>query len=322
MELRPLGFGEIFDRAITLYIRNFVPFAGIVSVFVIPLAVLQYFLDSASMPQWDLMMRTLEHPGQTPPPPTLPAFLTSPAQAALFIVLILMAWLLWPFALNACTVGVARLYRGRTVEFGACYAASLERWPAVIGLLFLEAAIFIVWYIAFVLGLMLCVLAIVGFAQLGSSLGVGLAVLVALIGLVFCAAGLLLLAPLIVALSFAMNAIVIEGQPAISALGFGFARVFNRREIWRALLFAVAAGTIMVGASMLISAVVLVAMVLHLIVLEVFISSLFRAAVTPFSVVLLAIYYFDVRIRREGFEIEAELDRLADTPRVAWSSPR
>ena len=32
MELRPLGFGEIFDRAVTLYIRNFVPFAAIVMV--------------------------------------------------------------------------------------------------------------------------------------------------------------------------------------------------------------------------------------------------------------------------------------------------
>jgi hypothetical protein len=61
----------------------------------------------------------------------------------------------------------------------------------------------------------------------------------------------------------------------------------------------------------------LVAITLHLLALEVFVSSLFRAAVTPFSVVLLAIYYFDVRIRREGFEIETELDRLAAEPAPA-----
>ena len=38
MELRPLGFGEIFDRAVTLYIRNFVAFAGIVLVMIVPFA--------------------------------------------------------------------------------------------------------------------------------------------------------------------------------------------------------------------------------------------------------------------------------------------
>jgi hypothetical protein len=316
MELRPLGFGEIFDRAITLYIRNFIPFVGIVSVFVIPLSLMQYFIDRASIPQWDSMLHTLEHPGQAAPPPVLPAFLSSPEQAALFIARILVAWLLWPFALNACTVGVARLYRGSAVEFGACYRASLARWAPVIGLLCLEAVVFVVWYIAFVVPLVLDVVAVVALSQAGP-LGAAVAILAAIVGLVFAVVWLALLAPLFVALSFSMNAIVIEERPAVSALTLGFARVFNRREFWRALLFALAAGAIVLGAQTLISVLLLVAMTLHLIALEVFLSSLFQIAITPFSVVLLAIYYFDVRIRREGFEIEAELDRLADSPRVA-----
>ncbi|HEY9180348.1 MAG TPA: hypothetical protein VIO32_06480, partial [Candidatus Baltobacteraceae bacterium] len=41
--LRPLTMGEIFDRAITLYVRNFVPFSLIVLVVVVPSAVMQYF---------------------------------------------------------------------------------------------------------------------------------------------------------------------------------------------------------------------------------------------------------------------------------------
>ena len=59
MELRPLGFGEIFDRAITLYIRNFLPFAGIVAVVVLPIAVLQYFIDTSSMTQFDQAMKKI-----------------------------------------------------------------------------------------------------------------------------------------------------------------------------------------------------------------------------------------------------------------------
>ncbi|MBV8155680.1 MAG: hypothetical protein JO241_11120 [Candidatus Eremiobacteraeota bacterium] len=310
MELRPLGFGEIFDRAITLYIRNFLPFAGIVGVIIVPLAVLQYFVDQSSVPQWDQMMQVLAHPDQTPPPPVLPSFLTSPAALALFVLLIAVVWFLWPFALNACAVGVARLYRGRPVEFVPCYQASLRRWPAVVGLLLIEVALILAWYLAFVIVSALAIIVAVALARVAIVLGVLAGIFAG--GVII--AGLLTIAPTVVALMFAMNSIVIEEQPVFSAIGLGFSRVFNRQEFWRSVLFAIAAGAVMIGASTLISVVVMVAMVAHLVALEVVLSSVFRAAVAPFSVVLLAIYYFDVRIRREGYEIEAGLDRLAGTP--------
>ena len=150
MELRPLGFGEIFDRAISLYVRNFLPFAGIVSVIIVPLAFVQYFLDLGSVPQWDQMVQTMTHPNKTPPPPVLPSFLTSPGMLAMFVLLVLVVWLMWPFALNACVVGVARIYRGRPVTFADCYRASLSRWPSVIGLLVIEAGVVIAWYLGLV----------------------------------------------------------------------------------------------------------------------------------------------------------------------------
>ena len=313
MELRPLGFGEIFDRAITLYIRNFLPFAGIVAVVIVPLALLQYFVDAASVPQWDEMMKVFTHPDQAPKTPVMPSFLSSPGAAAAFLALIAVVWLLWPFALNACTVGVARIYRGRPVDFSACYRASLSRWPSVIGLLIVELGVLLAWYFGFIVVTMLSVLLAVVFARVSVVLGV----FSGFVAFILIVAALVTVAPLIVALTFAMNAIVIEERPVFAAIGLGFSRVFNRREFWRAILFSIAAGAIMFGASTLISVLVVFAMIWHLVALEVVLSSIFRAAVTPFSVVLLAIYYFDVRIRQEGFEIEAGLDRLASVPTVA-----
>lgn len=313
MELRPLGFGEIFDRAITLYIRNFVPFALIVGVMIVPLAVLQYFVDVSSIPQFDLMMKILTHPGKTPPPPVMPAFMRDPATMALFIALITIVYLLLPFAFNACAVGIARIYRGRTVDFAACYKASLKRWPAVIGLLFIELGLFLVWYFTFVILSVVCMLVAIAFARVSPAL----AILVGFVLLLVVLAALLSIAPLVVAFSFAMYAIVIEERPIFAAIGVGFSRVFNRQEIWRSLLFSIAAGLIMAGASMIVSALLMVAMALHWVVLEVVLTSVFRAAIAPFSAVLLAVYYFDVRIRREGFEIEAGLDRLASVPQPA-----
>ncbi|HZY98118.1 MAG TPA: hypothetical protein VFE36_00955 [Candidatus Baltobacteraceae bacterium] len=313
MELRPLGFGEIFDRAITLYIRNFVPFALIVGVIIVPLAVLQYFLDLSSVPEYDAMVKILTHPGKAPPTPVLPAFLHDPAMLTLFVVLVLVVYLLWPFALNAIAVGIARLYRGKPVDFAACYRASLQRWPAVIGLLFIELGLILAWYFSFLILSVLSVFAAIAFARVSIALGV----LIGIVLFVVIILALLSIAPLVVSLTFSMYAIVIEERPVFAAVGIGFSRVFNRKEIWRALLFSIAAGAIMFGASMIVSALVMIAMVLHWVALEVLLTSLFRAAVAPFSAVLLAIYYFDVRIRREGYEIEAGLDRLASVPQPA-----
>src|SRR5262249_2011660 len=214
------------------------------------------------------------------------AFLHDPAMLTLFVVLIMVVYLLWPFALNAIAIGIGRLYRGKPVDFAACYKASLQRWPAVVGLLFIELGLILAWYFSFVILSVLSLFCAVAFARVAAALGI----LIGVVLFVVIVAALLSIAPLVVALTFSMYAIVIEERPVLAAVGIGFSRVFNKKEIWRALLFSIAAGAIMMGASMLISALVMIAMVLHWVAFEVFLTSLFRAAVAPFSAVLLAIY--------------------------------
>jgi hypothetical protein len=312
MELRPLGFGEIFDRAITLYIRNFIPFAGIVAVVVVPLAVFQYLIDLSSMPQFDQAMKILTHPNSAASAqPVMPAFLTDPRVAALFAVTLVIVYAIYPFALNAVAVGVARLYTGRPVQFAPCYRASLHRWPQVLGMLALEFLIFIAWYAGFVVIVVLAIflVALIGQAQLAVGIVAGI-----IAGSIILAY-LFVLAPLFLALTFAMNATVIEERPVTVSIGLGFARVFNRDEFWRSILFAIASVAILAGAGMVAGVFSYAALIFHWIVAEVIVTSLFRAAIAPFSIVLLAVYYFDVRIRREGFDLEAGLQRLAgDAP--------
>src|SRR5579863_9849564 len=105
MELRPLGFGEIFDRAITLYIRNFIPFAAIVGVLILPSAVLGYLLDRAQQPEFDAFWHALQHPGAPVDP--VPSAFGSPAFLLALFALLLLTYAVWPFALNAVGVGVA-----------------------------------------------------------------------------------------------------------------------------------------------------------------------------------------------------------------------
>jgi len=310
MELRPLGFGEIFDRAITLYVRNFWPFLAIVLVLILPLAVLQYVLDSSQSSQLSEALRVLTHPSATPPTFTS---MFSPGEIGTLVAMVILYFALWPFVFVAAAVGVARVYRGRPVEFAACYRSVLPRWGAILVTQLIVIAVFILWYGALLATLMLTVVVATLLAQAAVVLGI----IAFVFALVLLLAFLLLLALLWVALAFAMNAVVIEEVGPVAAIASGFGRVFSGKELPRALTFALAAFAVILGAQLVGSAVALAALFVHSVLLEVAVSALLRAALAPFSIVLAAVYYFDVRIRREGYDLETELERIAAAPAVA-----
>lgn len=306
MELRPLGFGEIFDRAVTLYIRNFVPFAAIVMVLIVPLGFFQYVLDRGAQPSFDAILQAFEHPDRGAPP-TVPSIFDSPLSIGVFVASLVVAYGLWPFAMNAVAVGVARLYRSRPVEFRACYEAVLHRWAAILGMIGIDFLVVLGWYFAAIVVIVFAAFFIGIFAAAAPAIAFGVGVTVGIVGMIVL---LPTLAPLVVALSFSMYSVVIEERPVIASLLLGFARVFNRAEFWRSVLFAIAAGAVMIGGSAVLSIFSVAAAFAHQPALETVIDSVSRAVVTPFGVVLLAVYYFDVRVRREGYDLEASLERL------------
>jgi hypothetical protein len=307
MELRPLGFGEIFDRAVTLYLRNFVPFVAIVMVLVLPLSILQYVIDRASQPQLAAMLWVFQHPGRVPPG-HLPTIFDSRSAVTAIVASLVLTYALWPFALNAVAVGVARLYGDRPVEFRACYEVVLRRWVQIVALLGLEVLIFLGWYLAV---LLVAVAVVFMTAFLGALFAGAAFVIGVIIGLGAFIVMVPLLAPLLVAMTFAMYAAVIEERSTMESLSLGFSRIFNRAEFWRAMLFSVAAVAVIIGASSMFGIVGLLADFAHLPGVAAIVEAIPRAAIEPFGVVLWAIYYFDVRIRHEGFDLEASLLRLS-----------
>lgn len=311
MDLRPLGFGEIFDRAITLYVRNFWPFFAIVLVLIVPLAVIQYVLDSSQLAQFDQMIRVFTHPGA--PQPTLSSLFSSPGEIAAIVAVVLLYYALWPFVFVAVAFGVARLYGGRPVEFGACYRSVLPHWGAILLTQLVAVALFIAWYVAFFIVLVAAGIVTALLAQAS----IVLAIIAFVVLLLLAVACLLALALVFIALAFAMNAVAIENAGPMAAVASGFGRVFSRKELGRALVFAIAAFAVIFGGSIVVSAVAFLALFAHAVAVEVVVSSLLRAAIAPFSIVLVAVYYFDVRIRREGYDLEAEIERIAAAPVVA-----
>jgi len=174
-------------------------------------------------------------------------------------------------------------------------------------MILMEILVFVVWYVAVLLVIVAVVFMVAALGAVAAQGAFAFGFAAALIGILVL---LPTAAPLFVALSFGMYAIVIEGRGVMESFSLGFQRVFNRREFWRAVLFAIAAGATVFAGSSLFSIVGLFAAFVHLPSVEAIVQALGNAIVAPFAVVLMAVYYFDVRIRREAFDLEATFERL------------
>jgi hypothetical protein len=296
----------MLDRAITLYVRNFVPFFCIVLVLAIPMMPLQYFIDATHASPLALI-----HLGGAFPSFAVLGFL-------LAAIGLIVAVAVWPFAINAVAYGVAEAYVGRPVNFTICYRASLLRWKATLAAVALQART-VTWYWSVgmaplaAIGLAFWALSAIHVPP-GTSGAIAELLYFALI-LVLVAIAIVLFfwtGPFFVGLNFGINAVVIENSPPAEAVRSGLQRATKDGEFWRTFLFslayAVAGITFSLAAGSALGS-------LHLPMFADFALQLIDAVVAPFWTVLLVVYYFDVRIRREGLDLEKQLAALiAATP--------
>jgi hypothetical protein len=300
VQLRPLGLGEIFDRAVTLYVRNIVPLTIIALVIVLPLTVLQYFA-AGSDASYQQLLAQIQHPGKTPATPNVPM----PGWTFLYLG---VAIVLAPYATVAIAAAAAMIYRGQTVDWRGAYGVALRHWGAVIMTVLCEI-------------FLLIALMFSGAIVLGIAFGIGavlvrfaapVAVFVFIVAAVMAVAFLLFIVLFYLAFGFSFNAIGIEELPFNKAISRGFARVFNRTEFGRAIVISLALVAVYIGlmvVSMAVSGIVLG--IVHVAALNSIAQGIVTLISTAFLGLLIAVYYFDVRVRREGLDMQAEIERLA-----------
>lgn len=298
--LRPLSLGEIFDRALTLYVRNFVPFTLIVAVLVVPLSIANYFIGLHESSSFAQILAQIQHPSKTPP---------SSDAAALEgwnVLLVLLAVLLNAFTIVAIAAAVGRLYRRELPDWRACWNASLRRTGAILIALLCELGVFVV--VLFAGAFALTGVFVAAFLLVRGSPALGIVAFVAAIiigiawfvGIVLC----------YLSFGFAFSALGVENASIGAAIGSGFSRVFNRGELLRAVLVCLALAVIYLGLSIVSVSIAAVfeAMSLHL--LTVLVGAVLSLVMTAALGVLLVVYYFDVRVRREGLDMQAEIESL------------
>jgi hypothetical protein len=302
MELRPLDLAGIFDRAATLYSRAFPSFVAIATTAIVPVAVVQYFITIKEEPQLEATIRWLQQPPAVQAQ-HLPSIFTSPEIVLFSAISLVLGYALTALAVGAVGAGVARWYRGEPVAYAPCYRMVLDRWAAVLSVVALALAV-AVSVNAVALAAVLLPLAALGAAAPALIVGAVPLGLLALL-LAIC----VVLTMLLVIGSCAIYAAVLERCSPSAAMRLTLRRICNRREIGRAFLCASAVSIVGLVATG-VADVIAFALLQRQPALYLALDTLARALVVPLVAIVFAVYYFDVRIRQEGFDLETRIDSL------------
>jgi len=304
LQLRPLGIGEIFDRAVTLYVRNFLLFTIISAFLVVPLSVVNYFITTQRAGTFAQILDQIQHPSRSPAAAAMPF-------GPWLLVLVAVSFLITPFMYVATASALGRIYNGEVADWRAAYGIALRHAvsivvTAIFQVMILAAAAFVG---ALVLGfaLIAAVLLVRAVAPLGViTIVLTVVLLIAyIVGLMLC----------YLAVALAFDAIGIEEAPFGRAISSSFARIFNRSEAGKAALICLAFLAVELGLTVVAGvADGLIEAFLHQPVIETIVQGLISLVTTGFIAVLLAVYYFDVRIRREGLDMQAAIDQLQAQP--------
>jgi hypothetical protein len=315
LDLRPLTLGELLDRAFTLYRRHFRLFVGLMafpSVFTLVFALTSELLQALARNKVDSFAGT--------DPATIVGIFIG---GGIVFVLMFVAYLVtYMVTLGATTVAVSEIYTGRDATIGSAY----RRMRGLVGrlmLLFLLVAIRLVGIVIAGMAIVIPVSVGVGTALGGpagaavTALGTGLGMLAMMLG------------SFIFALRYAVcvPALVLENITARNAIRRSVS--LTRGSLGKAAVLAIFATIIAYAALFLLQGPFAIGVVmagpdtntaLAFSLMGAVAGTIGGAVTGPIMIIALAVFYYDVRIRKEGLDLQlmvADLDHQRIAPAAA-----
>ena len=295
MALRPQGIPELLDTTLRLYRQHFWLLIGLVAVVQVPLTLISSLYESwgasgtlSPYYSWD----------NGTPQVNLTDVLTSFLGA--MVLLLLTAIFLYGLANAAVTRVVYDRYLGRPVGFWETYRALGRRWLRLAGAILLVfllnfVLLFVFFFFSLVLGFIPCINLLL------------IPLLIAML-LFFIYINVSLWSPL-------AGVVVVEDLGVLSSVGRAFR--LGRHKFWRVLGFNIVLG-LLLGVFMW-ALPVLLGLLIGVLqpsfeVQQIMISAIslsLSSLVLPPLFCGLALLYFDLRVRLEGFDMELEMQRTA-----------
>ena len=308
-DLRPLSLGEILDRVFTLYRNHFALFVGVMAI---PAAV-QIPTNLYSFSMWGKLMRL--EPGH--PPALDPGFFV-----ITYLVIVPVLLVAGTLGLAAIALAVSDVYLGRPATIRGSYQKALRRFWRLLGLLiaigFIVMGIVIVFSVA--IGFLAATLAASGgVARMGTGGTVALFIVFVLLFLAASAAAIFLC----MVFSLVVPALLLEDATINGALRRSTELTRGRR--WHIFLGVLLMVFVSYAVVLIFQGPFLVGMFLFLLkggppvwlTLATSISAACGSAVSsPLMMIALVLYYYDQRVRKEGFDLQhmiAQIESAAQT---------
>ncbi len=281
----PRGLGGFLEEAFRVYRANFLPFIVIAAIPQVAFVLSSVFQASADVAAQGF------------------SFLLALAGVVLSVI-----------AVGSLIFGVARHYTRGEVDVMDCLSHALQ-----VGVLLVAQAIVfaIVVGALFVVGAAMLALGILALFFDGGGSGDTVGGALILIGGLLTLVGIVIAVWLGVRWFCAAHAVVIEGKGPIAGLGRSWSLVTG--SWWRVFGIGLVVAIVVIGAAIVISIPLGVITALAALggvgaaVLTGLTTAVATAIVTPFAYIAGTLLYFDLRVRKEGFDLDA---LAAETSRV------
>jgi hypothetical protein len=305
-ELRPLGAGELLDRAVTIFVRYFVPIVIVLAVAIVPLVAFEALLSPRSGHVFSDLGRVFSNAADPAAARAAQRALESDSPAfgltaLLLVVSVCVRLLEW----GAIVTVVANAYAGASTTIVQAYTVGLQRWPQQ---LLIALVFFVIGVIAAIPVLILYVLVIVAVVALAALHQTVATIVVGVLGLLILIAGFVVVGSWVyMTYQLAAVAVVTETRNAIEAIGAGLRRGaasgMRRRTIVAGIVVFLVSQA---GALPLIGIAAVVTTLTHIDALYFAILGAGTVLLEGLIAAFLVVYAVDVRVRREGIDIVAE----------------
>jgi len=305
LDLRPLTLGELLDRSFSIYRKHFWLFVGIMalpSVLALALSVLSLLITAA--------VPTPPHDGtlQQAPAVTMRTVMWVMTLSVAVLVTVVIYFITYAVALGATTVAVSQIYMDRPGTIRSAFTP-LKGKVGRLTLLF------------FLVTVRIMALVIVGFILVGASTALS-TVLSPILGVLVVGVGLLALGAactwLALRYAVAVPVAILEDESATYAIG----RSVQLTEGYRGRVFILMLFSMIVAYAVLIvfqgpfAALAFMAgpgtaTYLWLNLFSAVFGAIGTALTSPLMVVAFSVLYYDLRVRKEGLDLDLMLAKLA-----------
>jgi hypothetical protein len=312
--LRPMSISDMLDAAFRLYRQHFLTFIGIVALLQVPMAIIQF---AAQLPYMQAIQRFTARPPRLAPGANpldiFPFAQLLPYYALIFGLSILHYLLVYNLMTGALANAISHSYMGRPISILSAYSIGFKRFMALIVASLTPFAISLV-LVAIITGCAFGTFYTMG-VRTDDRPNIGLAV-VAVIGLV----GVMIVAGIAglffyVRLLLTTQAIVLEGQGPWEGLKRSWRLV--GQAFWRSLGILLLVYAFIYIVSLIVQLPLIIAGAFFGILLNN--SVLYQAIasfatygvlilVLPIQFIIFTLLYYDLRIRKEGYDLELKIE--------------